>query len=404
MFQGLGATAAAIAAKSLTEAASAAADYLTSVIIKLPVLGTLLQQEGDEDNWVDTLIDIFKFGVEFIQFLKEEGVGALVDPEKVINFLFKDDLAGGIDRFLGKLLNDPGFTKDILQVVFGFAVLAGVTLLVLKLNSYVLHIGVYSFDYTPEQIYNGETGLTSPYVYPVRFGVALAVILSAPIVFAGLWHIMHHMLIVEFVQAAYGTTTIGTETAEIILSLVDGKTLAWMWITSPFYISFLVFFLVVYVILHLAVGFAWVWHIWRTAQYGDGENTKEVITDTGSWALGLLAILFLTKVLVLLTPGVVNAMAQIVDLATAFSAWIIFLTAFPFVAGYLVLKAGKPIRGLTRNITLKHVFEPPKYQATAGVVSSATRQTIGGLRETYARAAGTLSRGFSTARRLTTGA
>lgn len=400
MYYGLGVTAAAT--KSLTEFASAAAGILTSVLMRLPFIGAFLQQGDDEHTWVDTLIDIITSIAEFAQFIKKEGLGALLDPQKVIGFLFKDDLAGWIDRNAGKLLKDPGFTSDVLVVVFGFAVLAGLTLLMLKLNAYVLKIGVYSFDHTPEQIYNGESGLTSPYIYPLRFGAALAVIVSAPLIFAFLWHVIHHVVIVEFLKAAYGTTTIGTETAEIILSLLDGKTLTWMWITSPLYISLLIIFLVIYAVLHLAVGFAWVWMIWRTAQYGDGEHTKEVITDTYSWAFGLLAILGLTKFFVWITPQAVRVMNVFVDLATAFSAWFIFLIVFPFVTAYLVRKTFGKLQGFT----IRHILQvqPPKYVATAGALTSATTQTIGGVRQTYARAGRTLSRGIGYARRLTVGA
>lgn len=388
----------AVVTKSLTGVASAAAGILTSVIIKFPFFRGWLQ-EGEDDSWIDTLIDIIASFLEFVQFLREEGWGALTNPQAVISFLIKEDLAVWIDRNLGKLLNDPGLTQDILVVVFGFVALAGLTLLMLKLNAYVLKIGVYSFDYTPEQIYEGETGLTSPYYYPLRFGVALAVIACAPVIFAALWHIMHHFIIADFVRATYGTTTIGETTAEIILSLLDGKTLVWMWITSPLYVSLIIIFLLVYAVLHLAVVFAWAWMIWRTAQYGDGENTKEVITDTGSWALGLLAIMGLTKTLVWLTPLAVNAMDLFVDLATAFSAWFLFLIAFPFVTAYLVWKTF----GKLRQFTVRHILQiqPPKYQATAGVLTSATTRTIGGLRQTYTRAGKTLSSGVAYARRLT---
>jgi hypothetical protein len=397
---GLGA-AAVQAARSLTEVASTAAGFLTSVFIRVPFMGALLLQDGDDEGGpLDTFIDAVKSIAEFLAFLREEGWDIFKEPTKLITFWFKGDVAAAADAFLGKLVDEPKNLYLVLYVVFSLVALAGTFWLFMKVNSYISRVALLSYDHTPEQIFSGAAGVTSPYYYGGRIVVSLGVMVAAPIFFVFAWVTMHDIFIAEFLRVAYAGTTVGTEAAEVILSLAEGKTLVWMWITLPAWVGFIQIFLVTYVLLHLAVIFAWAWHIWRTAWYGDGDSTVKVITDTGLWAWGLLAVLALEKILLLLTPGMVNVLNDLVDLSTAFSAWLVFLIVFPWATILVAKLTGKPLSALARNITVRHVMEPSPYTSTSAVVSSTTRQAVGGLRDTWSRGSRVIVQGYRSARRL----
>lgn len=400
MYYWLGA-AAVQAVMLLTEVVSAAAGFLTSVFVRVPFLRTFLLNGNDDGGIIDTVIDAVKSIAEFLAFLREEGWEIFKEPTRLITWWFQGNIAAAADAFLNRLVDAPRHLWLFLYVLFVLVALAGTLLLFMKVNSYISRIALASYDYTPEQIYNGEAGLTSPYFYGGRIIVSLGVMVGAPLFFVFAWFISHDIFIAEFLRNAYAGTTPGTEAAEMILSLAEGKTLVWMWITLPIWAGLLELFLIAYVLLHLAVIFAWMWHIWRTAWYGDGDSTVKVITDTGSWAWGLLAVLLLEKILLLLTPGVVNLLNDLVDLSTAFSAWLVFLIVFPPVILIVAKLAGKPLSALVRNITVRHVVEPVPYTPTSEVITTTSRQVVGSLKETWARGSSVIASGFRSARRLT---
>lgn len=384
----LGAGLAATISLRETGVARAAAGYLTSVIIRLLF-------NGDGKGWWETLVELATNATEFLRLVVESGLSTLKDPMSVLKALWGkgEELAPSINAWVVRLLETPPYFAEVLRAIFGFLVVAGTLLLLLKLSAYLAKLGYRTFEgYSPQQIANGEAGLVNPYVYFwVRFLPAFTVIVATPGGFLAIWHVLHYYMIAGLVQIVYGSSTIGADIYEILVHILDGKTLLWMFSNAPVFVISLTAFLTVYGLLNLANVAAWCWMLVRVAQYGDGESSKEVITDTARWAFIFLGLVVLSKIEVWLTPKVLSILMGFIPPVIAINVWLLFMIFTPVLAVIGALLLRPLLRSMEKPFTVHHIVQA-EYVPTNKVSRKVATQTV-----SYARA---VWQGAKTARRL----